>query len=67
MRTVVLISVSFAALLFVFAHSYLSPFGSANGQIVLMAVGVCYTAGLVLMVRLVRARPPIRLLASESA
>ena len=38
-RTVVVFSVAFAAGLAVFARSYLAPFGSATGQLVLLAVG----------------------------
>ena len=65
-RTVILFSVSFAALLFVVARSYLLPFGTATGQIVLLVVGVCYVAGLTFMVRLVRPRrPAARLLSAE--
>jgi tight adherence protein B len=55
-RTVICFSIGFVALLTVAARSYLSPFGSAAGQLVLLLVGAFYAAGLVLMVRLVRAR-----------
>jgi Flp pilus assembly protein TadB len=65
-RTVIVFSLGFAALLFVVAHSYLAPLGTAAGQFVLLVVGACYAAGLVLMVRLIRARPPIRLLGTRS-
>ena len=65
-RTVVLVSLAFAVLLFVFAHSYLSPFGTSTGQLVLGAVGSCYAAGIVLMVRMVRPRPAIRLLSGDA-
>ena len=53
-RTVVYFSIGFVALLTVVAHSYLSPFGSMTGQLVLIVVGALYAAGLTLMVRLVR-------------
>lgn len=52
-RTVVVFTVTFAAGLAVLARPYLAPFGSAGGQLVLAGVGACYTAGLVLMGRLI--------------
>jgi tight adherence protein B len=61
-RTVVLFSVVFAGALAVLARSYLSPFGSPVGQMVLGAVGLLYVVGLGLMVRLVRPRSETRLL-----
>jgi len=64
-RTVVLFSVGFACALALVAHSYLSPFGSAVGQLVLAIVGVCYGVGLALMVRMVRPIPQSRLLEIE--
>ena len=42
-RTVVVFSVAFAALLALFTQGYLAPFGSASGQLVLLAVGGLYT------------------------
>jgi Flp pilus assembly protein TadB len=59
-RTVACFSIGFVALLVVVARSYLSPFGSATGQLVLVVVGACFAAGLTLMVRLVRAPSPHR-------
>jgi Flp pilus assembly protein TadB len=53
-RMVIWFSVGFVALLTVMARSYLAPFGSVTGQLVLLVVGVLYAAGLILMVRLVR-------------
>jgi tight adherence protein B len=64
-RTVILFSLAFACGLAVVAHSYLSPFGTAIGQAVLGVVGLFYATGLVLMVRLVRPTPEIRLLDPE--
>lgn len=61
-RTVTIFSLAFASLLFVVAHSYLLPFGTTTGQLVLLVVCGCYAAGLWLMVRLVRPRPAHRLL-----
>jgi tight adherence protein B len=53
-RLVLCFSVGFVALLSVAARSYLAPFGSVTGQLVLLVIGVLYGAGLLLMVRLVR-------------
>jgi Flp pilus assembly protein TadB len=53
-RLVLCFSIGFVALLSVVARSYLAPFGSVTGQLVLVVVGLCYGAGLMLMVRLVR-------------
>jgi Flp pilus assembly protein TadB len=61
-RTVVVFSVVFAVGLAVFARSYLAPFGSATGQLVLLAVGALYAAGLTSMVALARPPAPVRLL-----
>ncbi len=66
-RTVMVFSLAFAFVLAVVAHSYLSPYGSAEGQLVLAAVGTFYAGGLALMVRLVRPAPELRLLSSERA
>ena len=55
-RTVICFSVGFVALLSVGARSYLAPYGSVTGQLVLVIVGGCYATGLMLMIRLVR--PP---------
>ena len=64
-RTVVVFSLAFAGLLAVFARSYLIPFGTAKGQVVLLVVGGLYAAGLILMVALARPPRAIRLLGSE--
>jgi tight adherence protein B len=61
-RTVVLFSLGFALTLTVVAHSYLSPFGTPMGQVVLAVVGVFYAIGLTLMVQLVRPAAEMRLL-----
>jgi tight adherence protein B len=61
-RTVVLFSLGFAGLLAVIGHSYLSPFGTATGQLVLALVGAFYGVGVALMVRLVQPKPEMRLL-----
>ncbi len=56
-RIIVVFSVSFVAALAVLAHSYLAPFGSVTGQLVLAVVGACDTAALVLLARMTR--PPV--------
>jgi Flp pilus assembly protein TadB len=63
-RTVIVFSVAFAALLAVLAHAYLAPFSSPEGQVVLAVVGGLYPAGLTLMVTLARPPKAIRLLGS---
>jgi tight adherence protein B len=63
-RTVVVFSLAFACLLAVFAHSYLAPFGTPVGQVVLAGVGAAYALGLVLMVRMAAPPPPFRLVSS---
>jgi tight adherence protein B len=64
-RTVIVFSVAFAAALAVLARSYLSPFGSPTGQVILVAIGVLYAVGLILMVRMAKPPAPVRLLAEE--
>jgi tight adherence protein B len=66
-RTVVLFSLGFAGLLAVIGHSYLSPFSTVTGQVVLALVGSLYGVGIALMVRLVRPKPEIRLLDGDRA
>lgn len=61
-RTVLVFSVGFAIVLTVLAHTYLAPFGSAAGQLVLLVVGALYAIGLTLMVVLSRPPAPVRLL-----
>jgi tight adherence protein B len=64
-RTVVVFSVVFAAGLSLLARSYLAPFGSATGQLVLLVVGSLYAGGLTLMVALARPPAPVRLLGAD--
>ena len=64
-RTIVLFSIGFAGVLSVVARSYLAPFGTAEGQVVLVAVGLFYAGGLGLMVRMVRPTPSSRLVRLE--
>lgn len=66
-RTIVLFSVVFACALALVGRSYLSPFGTAAGQLVLAIVGIFYGVGLTLMIRLVRPVSEMRLLDSELA
>jgi tight adherence protein B len=65
MRTVIVFSVAFAAALAVLARSYLSPFGSPTGQVILVAIGALYAAGLTLMVRMAKPPAPVRLITQE--
>ena len=64
-RTIVIFSVAFASALALVAHSYLSPFGTAVGQLVLGAVGLLYAVGIWLMIRLVRPKSAPKLLEVE--
>jgi tight adherence protein B len=64
-RTVMVFSVAFAVGLALLAHSYLAPFGSTRGQLVLLAVGTLYATGLTLMVSLARPPAPVRLLGHQ--
>lgn len=64
-RTVVVFSVAFAALLVLFGGAYLAPFGSSTGQLVLALVGILYAAGVTLMVVLARPPRPVRLLGPD--
>jgi hypothetical protein len=64
-RTVLVFSVAFAVGLTLVAHSYLAPFASAEGQVVLAAVGMLYASGLTLMVSLARPPTPVRLLGRQ--
>ena len=61
-RTVLVFSIAFAAAVAIVARAYLAPFGTATGQIVLLAVGALYACGLTLMVSLSRPPAPVRLL-----
>jgi tight adherence protein B len=61
-RTVAFFSIGFAALLFVFAHSYLTPFGSFTGQLVLVVAAAFDASGIALMAYMVRERSSGRLL-----
>jgi tight adherence protein B len=54
LRTVAGFSVCFLALLSVLARSYLAPFGTASGQVVMAFVGALFGAGLWLMARMAR-------------
>jgi hypothetical protein len=64
-RTVLVFSVVFASGLALLAHSYLAPFGTLRGQVVLALVALLYGSGLSLMVWLARPPKPVRLLGSS--
>jgi tight adherence protein B len=61
-RTVLVFSISFSVGLVLLAHSYLAPFGTPTGQLVLLMVAALYATGLSMMVALARPPTPIRLL-----
>jgi len=61
-RVVVLFTTGFVTLLAVVAHSYLAPFGSAEGQVVLAGAGGLEVLGLWLLGRMARPAPVARLL-----
>jgi tight adherence protein B len=54
LRTVAGFSVGFLALMSLLARSYLAPFGTASGQVVMALVGALFGAGLWLMARMAR-------------
>lgn len=60
-RTVLGFSIVFAVGLTLLGHHYLAPFGTARGQVALLAVGALYGVGLTLMVSLARPPAPTRL------
>jgi hypothetical protein len=62
---VLVFSLAFAAALTLMAHTYLEPFGSLQGQAVLLVVGGLYATGLTSMVALARPTPPVRLLGGD--
>jgi tight adherence protein B len=64
-RTVLVFSVAFAATLCLFARSYLAPFSSSQGQVVLLLVGALYACGLTSMVAMARPPAPTRLLGHQ--
>ena len=64
-RVVAGFSVGFGLFLLVVAHSYLAPFGTPGGELVLAVVGAFYAAGLWLMVSMARPRSVPRLLMEE--
>jgi tight adherence protein B len=66
-RTVIVFSIAFAVGLTLLAHSYLAPFGSMRGQLVLMVVGALYGVGMTLMVSMARPPAPVRLLGHQVA
>ena len=65
-RSVIVFSLLFVVLLVAIGRSYLAPFDSSVGQLVLFVVGLLYAAGIYLMVHLVRPSRPARLLQAES-
>ncbi len=66
-RTVVIFSAVFFIGLMLLAHSYLAPFGSVTGQLVLLCVGGCYISGVWLMLKMDKTPIPVRLLGHASS
>ncbi len=64
-RTVTGFSVGFLVLMVFFARSYLAPYGTPEGQAVLVVVGALFGLGLWLMAVMVRTRPTPRLFVAE--
>jgi tight adherence protein B len=61
-RVVSVFSIGFALALLLLAHSYLSPFGTPVGQLVLAAVGCLYAGGLWLLRFMAKPAPELRIL-----
>lgn len=61
-RMVMAFTVAFVAGVAVLGHTYLAPFGTAQGQVVLAVAGGCDAAGLWLLVRMTRPPAPVHLL-----
>jgi tight adherence protein B len=57
--------VAFAAALCLFARTYLAPFGSSQGQVILLLVGALYGFGLTSLVAMARPAAPTRLLGHQ--
>lgn len=66
-KSVIVFSLLFVCLLLVIAGSYLAPFGTTSGQLVLLIVGSLYAAGIYVMIRLVRPPSAVRLLQMSSS
>jgi len=66
-RWVCYISLAVAAGLFVFNPSYVAPFGTPSGQVVLLAVGALFAGAFAWMQRLTRSPPGGRFLPKASA
>lgn len=61
-RTIVLFSIGFAVILAFLAHTYLQPFGSSSGEVMLLLAATFDAAGIMLMLRLLSDPIPQRLL-----
>jgi tight adherence protein B len=61
-RTIVAFSLCFAAALVVLARSYLAPYSTLEGQLVLLLVGCLYAVGVVSMIWMVRPQERVRIL-----
>ncbi len=65
MRVVVVTSIVFAGGLVVFNRAFLSPYNTAEGQLVLLAVGAIFTGGFVWLRRMAKIETPGRFLDSD--
>jgi tight adherence protein B len=61
LRTIAAFSAGFLGLLSIFSRSYLAPFGTVTGQLVLALVGALFAGGLALMSRMAAPAPLPRL------
>jgi len=66
-RTVIVFTIGFGAVLLILAHAYLAPYGTFAGQCVLLAIGATYAVAMVAMVAIARPAPPVRLLGPSDA
>ena len=67
MRVVVLTSLIFAGGLVLFNRSFLAPYSTAAGQLVLLAVGAIFAAGFVWLKRMSSVQSPARFLEGDEA
>lgn len=64
-RLIVGVTVALVGFLLLFSRSYLSPFASPLGQIVLLLVGGCFALAFSWLARMTKPDPPARLLRTE--
>ena len=64
-RLIVGVTVALVGFLLLFSRSYLAPFASPLGQVVLLVVGGCFALAFSWLTRMTRPDPPARLLRAE--